>query len=411
MNIKNKKLFFFFPYRGVGGVPILFLRIAHYLSNLNKYDLYLIDYKDGYMAKNYNKDKNIKLLLYNPNENITFNSTDIILFQSMSFFLMPKNLRYNADAKIIFWNLHPYNLFGYAARISRFKNKIVQSIFHMLFRTLIYSKDRKVVDLLQKNKSLFFMDGENLEQTEKLLKINIENPIYLPLMIDGGENIKFGYVQDSENLNCVWIGRIADFKVHVLAYTVKQIEKYCISKNINCSFTIVGDGDFLQYLQGELVNLSIKVIYVNHINSSDVKDFLKGIDVAFGMGSSALDTAKYGVPTVLLDFTYEKILKDYRFNWLFNTENYTLGRNITHKSYQEGNNTLEVMMDELFSNYSELANSSFEYIFRNFDVQHNIKKFISLVDTSGLVAKQIPKQSFKMNIFQKMIGAKRYYNE
>jgi len=45
------KLFFCFPYRGVGGVPLLFLRIAEELSARSKAETYLVDYSDGFMAK------------------------------------------------------------------------------------------------------------------------------------------------------------------------------------------------------------------------------------------------------------------------------------------------------------------------------------------------------------------------
>ena len=72
MNLTKKNLYFFFPYRGVGGVPVLFLRLANYLSNMNVYNIFLIDYEDGYMAKNYDKDSGVKFVGYSQNTNIKF---------------------------------------------------------------------------------------------------------------------------------------------------------------------------------------------------------------------------------------------------------------------------------------------------------------------------------------------------
>ena len=64
MNSTKKNLYFFFPYRGVGGVPVLFLRLANYLEKLDLYNIFLIDYQDGYMANNYNQKSNIRFVSY-----------------------------------------------------------------------------------------------------------------------------------------------------------------------------------------------------------------------------------------------------------------------------------------------------------------------------------------------------------
>ena len=327
----------------------------------------------------------------------------------MPFFAFPLNLNFNKDTKIIFWNLHPYNFFGYAARISRFKSKFIQSILYILFRNFIYSNERKAINIFKKHNALFFMDEENLEQTEDLLKVSIKNPIYLPLTLNSGENIKLNHMKGKDNLNCIWIGRIADFKVHILLYTIKRLEKYTIDKDINCTFTIVGDGEYLEYLKDKLKDIHINIVYINYMEEKDISELLKDIDVSFCMGTSALDTAKYGVPTVLLDFTYEEIVQDYKFDWLFNTQNYTLANNITDKNYKKDNQTLEIMMDDIFKDYAKLSNMSFKYILENYDIKQNTKNFINLINNATLTAKDIPNSFYKMNIFHKTLGVRRYY--
>ena len=58
----NEKIIFCFPYKkGAGGVNMMFMRLASYLSG-QKYDVALVDYIDGDMAKN--KDENIDLIPY-----------------------------------------------------------------------------------------------------------------------------------------------------------------------------------------------------------------------------------------------------------------------------------------------------------------------------------------------------------
>ena len=45
----DKKIYFCFPYKEVGGVSIVFLRLSKELSKKG-YKCFLIDYKDCYMA-------------------------------------------------------------------------------------------------------------------------------------------------------------------------------------------------------------------------------------------------------------------------------------------------------------------------------------------------------------------------
>ena len=72
------------------------------------------------------------------------------------------------------------------------------------------------------------MDGENLTKTKELLDIKINNPLYLPLIIDNIENIKENYMPNDDMLNCIWLGRIGDFKVHILLYTLKKLNAIVI---------------------------------------------------------------------------------------------------------------------------------------------------------------------------------------
>ncbi|MFT4805611.1 MAG: hypothetical protein ACI9YE_002833, partial [Psychroserpens sp.] len=47
-----KNLIFCFPYRGVGGVSLLFLRMAEYLVSRVDFNIFCIDYEDGFISKN-----------------------------------------------------------------------------------------------------------------------------------------------------------------------------------------------------------------------------------------------------------------------------------------------------------------------------------------------------------------------
>jgi len=413
MNLDKKNLYFFFPYRGVGGVPILFLRLAHSLSTMSKYNLFLIDYEDGYMSKNYDKNKDISLVEYNIQKNIIFQDDDIVVFQSMPLWGMPPNLMFSEKTQLIYWNLHPYNLFGYASSIGKyFKNNVLKSVATLIFRYFIYFNDRKAVKIFDENKSIFFMDGENIEQTQKWLNIKLKNKYYLPLVIDNIENIKIDYTPNQDSLSCVWIGRIGDFKVHILIYTLRKLNKIARKINKNIIFNIIGAGEYLNYLKEEVRELgNIKIVYKDYIKPKDLKDYLKKIDIGFAMGTAALDFAKYGLPTVLLDFKYEEINCDYKYDWLYNTESFTLGREIHTNMCDNDNTSLEKMLSNLSTDYKSISLKTYKYIKNNFLVEKNVKKFIDLLEKSTLRYDDLDKKYFNMNILHKFIGAKKYYHD
>ncbi len=413
MSLNKQNLYFFFPYRGVGGVPVLFLRLANYLADLNLYNIFLIDYEDGYMAQNYKKSKNIQFVQYITTKNIKFQDNDIVVFQSMPLWGIPPNLVFSDKTKLIYWNLHPYNMFGYASSIGKhFKNKLIQKVVTLIFRYFIYFNDRKAIKIFDEKKSIFFMDGENFEQTQKWLDIKLKNQLYLPLIIDDIENTKVDYLPNKNQLKCIWIGRIGDFKVHILLYTLSKLNDIASRANKNISFYVVGTGEYLDYLKEESNSLNnIKIEYIDYINPNSLKDFFKDKDIGFAMGTAALDFAKYGLPTVLLDFAYEEVQKDYKFDWLYNTKNFTLGREINDTLCESGNKSLENILNELEVDYQAVSKKSFEYINNNFEIEANVNIFLSLVKNADLVYADLDKQYFQMNMFHKFIGAKKYYND
>lgn len=412
MNSK-KNLYFFFPYRGVGGVPVLFLRLANYLSFIDLYNIFIIDYEDGYMATNYSRAKNIQLVEYNTNTNIEFRDNDIVVFQSMPLWVMPSNLVFSNNTKLIYWTLHPYNIFGYASSIKKiFKNMFLQNILIWIFRYFIYFYDREAIQKFNEKKSIFFMDEENFEQTKNLLDISLEDAKYLPLVIDDIENIKIGYKPDNKILNCIWVGRIGDFKVHILFYTLKKLNDIVKTTGENINFYIVGTGEYLEYLQEQAKILKdLKVIYIDYIDPKELKETIIDMDIGFAMGTAALDFAKFGLPTVLLDFSYEEIEINYKFDWLYNSKNYTLGKAIDKNLCDHDNKSLETILESLESNYDTISMKTYRYVKNNFDIDINVKKFISLIEDASLTYKDLSKHYFEMNMFHKFIGAKKYYND
>ena len=95
----NKKIYFCFPYKKVGGVSIVFLRLSKELSNMG-YECYLIDYIDGYMSQHI--DPSVNLLEYDDKRSTHVPSNSIVVFQSMTPWSIFPNLSINPNANVVF---------------------------------------------------------------------------------------------------------------------------------------------------------------------------------------------------------------------------------------------------------------------------------------------------------------------
>ena len=75
--------------------------------------------------------------------------------------------------------------------------------------------------------SIVFQDEINVETLEKYFKVSIKNPTFMPIPIEVKKNkpIKFHH----SKLRIIWIGRISEFKVHILIRILKDLN--LISKN------------------------------------------------------------------------------------------------------------------------------------------------------------------------------------
>ena len=83
---------------------------------------------------------------------------------------------------------------------------------------------------------------------------------------------------------------------------------------------------------------------------SQIKDFLlQNADINFGMGTTALESAQSGIPTILMDYCYAEFPKTYKYKWLHQTTHFSLGKNLKDTPVDHSNG---ISMQELLQNVS-----------------------------------------------------------
>ncbi|UPQ88121.1 hypothetical protein [Vibrio sinaloensis] len=397
---------FCFPYRGVGGVSLLFSRIANYLSK--KRCVFVVDYKDGFMAKNI--EASVKLIEYDEQTPAVIPENTIVVFQAMTPWSIFSSLTIPDSSRIFFWHCHPYNLVPSYPVVDGYlkaHRQINLLVYKTIFRSY-WNKANKFLEILSENNSIAFMDKPNKDNTQFFFKgLTFDSPyLRIPSFSVNSRHKKF----EPGLLRLGWIGRITDFKVSILKHTLLVANKVASKINSPIEFTVVGSGEYLSEVKGLASSLTqIKVEFIEHIDPKVIDDYIfDNIDLMFAMGTSALESAKLGVPTVLLDFSYKDVPDSYAFVPLFLKQGESLGEDVSAlHSYSNGvNQSLASMYNILHDlendKYQEYSDSTVEYFNKFHEIGQIAEQLVTCLDRSRTCYNDLKEQNIisdKMSLY------------
>ena len=375
-----KSVVLYFPFKSVGGVSTLFLRLSTVLSI--DYDVYLVDYSDGFMFKNIpQKVKKIEI-----DNNPIFPQNAVYIFQSFIPWRFPFYKLLSKENKIIFWQLHPENL-DYELFFLSNKNRFRKLICSALNQITSIRKKRMTnfVKLLIDKKAIFFCDRENLRAVEKKYNLKLKNPIYIPIPIKIEKRRENWQIENV--LKVCWIGRLCDFKYNILIHTIERLVNTSI-QIMPIIFTIIGDGEFKEQIKEACIKYQSEVYqfkFINYLDQTQLYDYLtKEVDVLFSMGTSALEGAKIGVPTFLTDYSYKPIQGYYKYKLFNDNYGYCVGEEITNGSYEDSS-TLEDSLISVISNYEYYSKAIYFYTKSNFSMNIVVEKLKKHINQSNLI--------------------------
>lgn len=406
-----KNIIFCFPYNGVGGVSLLFLRLADHIQKTSDRKIFLIDYKDGYMAR-HNKNEHIELIKYSDDIKTEIPPNSIVILQSMTPWSIFPQLNFKPDTNLFFWNCHPFNLVPLLPGV---RNWIARSpkLIWLSHKTILLPYNitlKKFYSLLIKTHAIAFMDIDNLKMTEYILGRASNDLSFLPIPIEIPKSnlwiqTRVALTKD-QALNCGWIGRVADFKYTILQRTIIELKRFATEQKRHINFLLVGNGDFIQKILPDLVKTEFfDFKWVEEIPPEQLDQFiLNNIDILFSMGTSALEAAKLGAPTVLLDFSYGPVNERYAYNFIFETQGYSLGRVITSELCNE-KYSIDKIIEGALSHSSLISEKCYNYALENHHLEKIAHDFLNKIDKTeltydSLVTKGILKKNFIYKLFK-----------
>lgn len=378
-NSVKRPIVFYFPFPSVGGVSVLFLRLAKLLCDKRK--IILMDLEDGYMAKNL--PNNVEFVPYSKPEKIPNNS--IVVIQSCPPWRIPYISNFPRNATLFFWNLHPDNLRpDFISNNSRING--IKWLFY-LFTSIRKRKLNKLIELLLDNNAIRFMDRENFSSTSFYYDLRINKPSYLQILTEGNKTPKIHHNKINGNIiNIAWLGRVEGFKTSILSHIIERLASV---QSICIKLKIIGSGKDIDEIKMKCRNHNnIQFQFIEEISFHHITTTMSAIDILFAMGTSALEGARNKVPTILVDYSYKKINGLYQFKMIYEKQYYNLAEMI-NDSFNEDESSLEELLIDIVNNYADYADRSFLYWQNNFSPVIVIPKFIYAVDSSTFQFKDL----------------------
>jgi hypothetical protein len=176
-------------------------------------------------------------------------------------------------------------------------------------------------------------------------------------------------------------------------------------------FFVIGDGEMIIELK-KFVSYSISKIevqFVGELDNSLIPNFLIGnkIDINFAMGTSILDSMQCGVPSILLNYSYNDISLHPSYYFADEELNYSLGRELNSSDLLKSNS---VTLGNCINNYLLDSNkyriNAYNYASK-FSVDIVANKFLNKVNDSKLYYTDV-KNYFKRSITRKVYNKLKY---
>ena len=408
-----KKIVFCFPYRGVGGVSVLFVRIAEYISSAGLAKCYLVDYDNGYMAQIRDPDLT-ELLVYPESGKVTIPDNASIVFQSITPWSMFPNIAIGKGTNLLFWNCHPLNLIPSIPGLRHLTAGTSWLSKFILYTLLIgfTVRVRKFLLYLINNKAIVFMDGNNLRISSECLGVKVKDPQFLAIPAKQVSSSLWSQdsLEDPRRIDFLWVGRIVDFKYYPLKRFLSDIAEILAAENVSVTLTVVGTGEYYNRFMMDVDQQDkVQVRFIDHVDMHDLDRFITdNASVMLAMGTSALEGAKLGVPTLLLDFSYSEIVGQYNYRWVHQTADYNLGELLSKNNQKASKGTsLWEKIVEFKSSADIISSREREYFLDHHDLAVVAKQLVDCLHRStceyqDLNDRNIMGKSFTYSCFYKL---------
>lgn len=295
-------------------------------------------------------------------------------------------------------------IMGMGAFADSYYNFPATNFFDKVLKILYENEVKKTLKWLINKNSIIFTDSVGIYNTLKALNVccekDIEDHIF-PIAIKVPNEKSWTKVSDrvSKKIRLSWIGRVSsDFKEIPLLHLIRDLDSWVYEHNISVELTIVGDGDAIDRVKGISDGVSYPVSFIDNIPYDELNNYVSEyVDLLVAMGTSALDGAKTGCPTIIITPVRKTDTERVEYRWIYDSRGYSLGEypDIDIATGQKRCCLSEILQEYISDMY--IAEKCFEYV-QTFDMDRIFAR-LSQRDLPGQIdeeMKQHIKRFYKM---------------
>lgn len=384
-SLSFRRVVFFYPSHVVGGVELLFYRLAK-LCGESDIKIAIIDFEFGFIPNKLRAEK-IAFDYIDVEYKGDFDlSTDDILICPLSMvnsdLLKKVN---NPESRIVFWDLHPHNLIEQTAFSLFYKRKSEGSVQNFLkfIETKNINRINTMMAHMNHHNAVYFMCKSNFDFSDRFFNLDLQ-PRYLPILVENSTSEVRNISNISERkglLTFAWLGRLDKDKIDCLNLLLKDLDEINLASSaIVCSFLVIGDGDCKDNVyKPTKFNLQL----LGNKSLIELDEIIENkVDIGFAIGTSSLEFAIRKTPVIMLPNPLE--LKYFeatpnRYALLADSVNYE----ICVERYFNKNKVMAIN-DIVHLDIESAGRRCFRYYQENHESRFVFQKFITSLDSSSL---------------------------
>lgn len=301
------------PGRQGGGANLLLSRCAMRLHHRHGMELSLVDFPGGATVSAWSAAGiPFEFTPYSPGSQIELRPGDVTLISLLGAKIFPHALRGDFGGRLVAWCTAPQDPFKFLPP-AYFFNDSSWTTRKAFTRNIYPAHRRRIADFLiqgARRGGVVFMDDHCHEVNEDLFGPGIPQTL-IPICTD--------IPTVAPRLRAVgtgkayWVGRITDFKTEpFIAMTKALLRPGSPIREI----MVIGDGSDLPSAKQRLAGLPVSWLGYVEPGKLDA-ELMAQADLVYGHATALLEAAKLGIPSLLVDGTYEPVDDDaLRAEWL-----------------------------------------------------------------------------------------------
>lgn len=362
-------VYFYHPARNdrVGGAQLVVCNIAEFFISKD-INIGLIDYPDGFCKKELDRRGCDIYHFIDLSEIEKIEISGRIL--AFNQFLNHSPIYFSGSSKVIIWDVY-YPFWG------------------MLYSGLIRKFKRNLITLIASKKALIVMDAMGKNEIERIIDYSSNIKVVpvpnekLPLCVNTELN--------DDDLSISYLGRAEIWKVTPFCKLYMDVRKVTDTKFSVYTDDVEEFKSLVRKVNGEIV-LENVLFFENFSRENIYENIAKKSTFAAAMGTAALEIANSGVPTILLDLSYNEFPDEYKYKWLYqNKMKGSLGRDITNNNSNNDGYSVDEILEQLDNIREDISKDCMEYVKINHSIEYVAKEILSSFEESELSIDELNK--------------------